>query len=179
MSIADVPVVREFVDVFLEELPGVPPERHVEFSIKIVLGAAPIAKVSYWLAPPEMQKLSSQLQELLGKQFIWMSSSPWGMSIIFVKNKDGSQWMCNDYRELKKLTVKKRYPLPHINDLFDHLQGASWFFKIDLRFGYHRVTVREKDVEKTAFRTYYGHYEFVVIPFGLTNMPTILMDLMN
>lgn len=132
-SIEEVPVVREFPDVFPEELSGVPPVRQVEFSIDLVSGAAPIAKVPYRLPPPEMQELSSQLQELLGKGFIRPSSSPWGAPILFVKKKDGSHRMCIDYRELNKLTVKNRYPLPRIDDLFDQLQGASWFSKIDLR----------------------------------------------
>src|SRR5215211_1132972 len=126
-----------------------------------------------------MQGLSSQLQELLGKGFIRPSSSPWGAPILFVRKRDGSHRMCIDYRELNKLTVKNRYPLPRIDDLFDQLQGASWFSKIDLRSGYHQVRVRDEDVQKTAFRTRYGHYEFVVMPFGLTNAPAVFMDLMN
>ena len=145
----------------------------------MIPGAAPIAKAPYRLAPPEMQELSSQLQELLGKGFIRPSSSPWGAVILFVKKKDGSHRMCIDYRELNKLTVKNRYPLPRIDDLFDQLQGASWFSKIDLRSGYHQMRVREEDIQKTAFRTRYGHYEFVVMPFGLTNAPAAFMDLMN
>ena len=178
-TVEEVPIVREFPDVFPEELPGVPPERQVEFHIDLIPGAAPIAKAPYRLAPPEMQELSSQLQELLGKGFIRPSSSPWGAPILFVKKKDGSHRMCIDYRELNKLTVKNRYPLPRIDDLFDQLQGASWFSKIDLRSGYHQMRVREEDIQKTAFRTRYGHYEFVVMPFGLTNAPAAFMDLMN
>ena len=126
-----------------------------------------------------MQELSTQLQELLDKGFIRPSSSPWGAPILFVRKKDGSHRMFIDYRELNKVTVKNRYPLPRIDDLFDQLQGASWFSKIDLRSGYHQMRVRDEDVQKTAFRTRYGHYEFVVMPFGLTNAPTAFMDLMN
>ncbi|KAJ9537987.1 hypothetical protein OSB04_030720 [Centaurea solstitialis] len=177
--VADVPVVHEYPDVFPDDLPGVPPERQVEFRIDLVSGAAPIAKAPYRLAPPEMQELSKQLEELLEKGFIRPSTSPWGAPILFVKKKDGSMRMCIDYRELNKLTVKNRYPLPRIDDLFDQLQGAAWFSKIDLRSGYHQLKVREEDMHKTAFRTRYGHFEFIVMRFGLTNAPATFMDLMN
>ncbi|GJR28796.1 putative reverse transcriptase domain-containing protein [Tanacetum coccineum] len=133
--------------------------------------AAPIARAPYRLAPSEMKELLGQLQELSDKGFIRHSSSPWGAPVLFVKKKDGSFRMCIDYRELNKLTVKNRYPLPKIDDLFDQLQGSSVYSKIDLRSGYHQLRVREEDIPKTAFRTRYGHYEFQVIPFGLTNAP--------
>ncbi|GJT10244.1 putative reverse transcriptase domain-containing protein [Tanacetum coccineum] len=133
----------------------------------------------YRLAPSEMKELSEQLQELSDKDFIRPSSSPWGAPVLFVKKKDGSFRMCIDYRELNKLTVKNRYPLPRIDDLFDQLQGSSIYSKIDLRSGYHQLRVREQDIPKTAFRTRYGHYEFQVMPFGLTNAPAVFMDLMN
>ncbi|KAI3746537.1 hypothetical protein L6452_08971 [Arctium lappa] len=175
----DIPVVQEFPEVFPEELPGLPPPRQVEFRIELVPGAAPVAKAPYRLAPSEMQELSEQLQELLDKGFIRPSSSPWGAPVLFVKKKDGAFRMCIDYRELNKLTLKNRYPLPRIDDLFDQLQGASYFSKIDLRSGYHQMRVREEDIDKTAFRTRYGHYEFLVMPFGLTNAPAVFMDLMN
>ncbi|KAJ9539079.1 hypothetical protein OSB04_031812 [Centaurea solstitialis] len=178
-QIQDIPVVREFPEVFPEELPGLPPQRHVEFHIDLVPGAGPIAKSPYRLAPSEMQELSNQLQELLDKGFIRPSSSPWGAPVLFVKKKDGSFRMCIDYRELNKITIKNRYPLPRIDDLFDQLQGATYFSKIDLRSGYHQMRVREEDIAKTAFRTRYGHYEFLVMPFGLTNAPAVFMDLMN
>ena len=121
ISVSDVPAVREFVDVFPEELPGIPPERKVEFRIDLVPGAGPISKAPYRLAPPEMQEMSSQLQELLGKQFIRPSSSQWGASILFVRKMDGSHRMCIDYWELNKLIVKNCYPLPRIENLFDRL----------------------------------------------------------
>ncbi|GJV69998.1 putative reverse transcriptase domain-containing protein [Tanacetum coccineum] len=160
-----------FPEVFPEDLPGLPPTRPVEFQIDLILGAAPVARAPYRLAPSEMKELSEQLQELSDKGFIRPSSSPWGAPVLFVKKKDGSFRMCIDYRELNKLTVKNRYPLPRIDDLFDQLQGSSIYSKIDLRSGYHQLRVREQDIPKTAFRTRYGHYEFQVMPFGLTNAP--------
>nr|GEZ48151.1 putative reverse transcriptase domain-containing protein [Tanacetum cinerariifolium] len=163
----DVPIVREFLEVFLEDLPGLPPARQVEFQIDLVP------------APAEMQELSTQLQELSDKGFIRPSTSPWGAPVLFVKKKDGSFWMCIDYHELNKLTVKNRYPLSRIVDLFDQLQGSRVYSKIDLRSGYHQLRVREEDIPKTTFRTRYGHYEFQVMPFGLTNTLTLFMDLMN
>ncbi|GJS55221.1 putative reverse transcriptase domain-containing protein [Tanacetum coccineum] len=178
-QIGDVPIVRDFPEVFPEDLPGLPPTRPVEFQIDLVPGAAPVARAPYRLAPSEMKELSEQLQELSDKGFIRPSSSPWGAPVLFVKKKDGSFRMCIDYRELNKLTVKNRYPLPRIDDLFDQLQGSSIYSKIDLRSGYHQLRVREQDIPKTAFRTRYGHYEFQVMPFGLTNAPAVFMDLMN
>ncbi|GJS24327.1 hypothetical protein Tco_0452959 [Tanacetum coccineum] len=163
--------VRDFPEVFPEELPGLPPTRQVEFQIDLMPGAAPVARAPYRLAPSEMKELSEQLQELSDKGFIRPSSSPWGAPVLFVKKKDGSFRMCIDYRELNKLTVKNRYPLPRIDDLFDQLQGSSVYSKIDLRSGYHQLRVREQDIPKTTFRTRYGHYEFQVMPFGLTNAP--------
>ncbi|GJY87168.1 putative reverse transcriptase domain-containing protein [Tanacetum coccineum] len=175
----DVPIVRDFPEVFPEDLSGLPLTRQVEFQIDLVPGAAPVARAPYRLAPSEMKELSEQLKELSDKGFIRPSSSPWGAPVLFVKKKDGSFRMCIDYRELNKLIVKNRYPLPRIDDLFDQLQGSSVYSKIDLRSGYHQLRVREEDIPKTAFRTRYGHYEFQVMPFGLTNAPAVFMDLMN
>ncbi|MFS7997765.1 putative nucleotidyltransferase, Ribonuclease H [Helianthus anomalus] len=178
-NINDVPVVCDFPGVFPEDLPSLPPPRSVDFRIDLVPGATPVARAPYRLAPSQMQELSSQLQELLDKGFIRPSTSPWDAPVLFVKKKDGSFRMCIAYRELNKLTVKNRYPLPRIDDLFDQIQGASCFSKIDLRSGYHQLRVLEDDIPKTAFRTRYGHYEFIVMPFGLTNALAVFMDLMN
>nr|GFC68668.1 putative reverse transcriptase domain-containing protein [Tanacetum cinerariifolium] len=175
----DVPIVRNFPEVFPEDLLGLPQTRPVEFQIDLVHGAAPVARAPYQLAPSEMKELAEQLKELYDKGFIKPSSSPWGAPVLFVKKKDGSFRMCIDYRELNKLTVKNRYPLPRIDDLFDQLQGSSVYSKIDLRSGYHQLRVREEDIPKTAFRTRYGHYEFQVMPFRLTNTPAVFMDLMT
>ncbi|GJS34605.1 putative reverse transcriptase domain-containing protein [Tanacetum coccineum] len=146
----DVLIVQDFLKVFLEDLSGLPPTRQVEFQIDLVPGAAPVAQSPYRLAPSEMQELTIQLQELSNKGFIRPSSSPWGALVLFVKKKDRSFRMCIDYYELNNLTIKYRYPLPRIDDLFNQLQ-----------------------------RTRYGHYEFPVMPFGLTNAPAVFMDLMN
>ncbi|GJX89736.1 reverse transcriptase domain-containing protein [Tanacetum coccineum] len=147
----DVPVIHDFPEVFPKELPGLPPPRQVEFRIDLVLGVAPVAHAPYRLAPSEMKELSVQL----------------------------SFRMCIDYHKLNKLTVKNRYPLSRIDDLFDQLQGSSVYSNIDLRSGYHQLRIKEEDIPITAFRTRYSHFEFQVMPFGLTNAPAVFMDLMN
>nr|GEW96686.1 putative reverse transcriptase domain-containing protein [Tanacetum cinerariifolium] len=156
-GLEDIPVLREFLEVFPKELPGLPLVRQVEFQIELVLGAAPVAH----------------------RGFIRPSTSPWGAPVLFVKKKDGSFMMCIDYRELNKLTIKNHYPLPRIDDLFDQLQGSSIYSKIDLRSGYHQLRVMNEEITKTDFRTRHGHYEFKVMPFGLTNTPAVFIDLMN
>ncbi|GKG16461.1 putative reverse transcriptase domain-containing protein, partial [Tanacetum coccineum] len=145
----DVPVIRDFP----EEFPGLPSPRQVEFQIDLVPGAAPVTHAPYRLALSEMRDLSIQLQELLEKGFIHPSSSPWGAPVLFVKKKDGSFRMCINYRELNKLTVKNRYLLSRIDDLFDQLQGSSVYSKIDLQSGYHQLHIKEEDIPITAFRT--------------------------
>nr|GEZ28981.1 putative reverse transcriptase domain-containing protein [Tanacetum cinerariifolium] len=159
-QLEDVPIVREFLEVFPGDLPRLPLARQVEFQIDLVPGAAPVARAPYRLVTAEMQELSTQLQELSDKGFIRPSSLPWGAPVLFVKKKYGSFQMCIDYRKLNKLTVKNRYPLVRIDDLFDQLQGSRVYSKIDLRSGHHQLRVREKDIPKTTFRTRYGHYEF-------------------
>ncbi|GJS95116.1 putative reverse transcriptase domain-containing protein [Tanacetum coccineum] len=175
----EIVVVRDFPDVFPEDLSGLPPIREIEFRIELTPRATPVAKSPYRLAHSELEELSGQLKELQDKGFIRPSSLPWGAPVLFVKKKDGSFRMCIDYRELNKLTVKNRYPLPRIDDQFDQLQGSQFFSKKDLRSGYHQLRVHEDDIPKTAFRTRYGHFEFTVMPFGLTNAPVIFMDLVN
>ena len=151
----------------------------MDLAIKIVPGTVPMSRAPYRMAPKELKELKSQLQELLDKGFIRPSVSSWGAPVLFVKKKDGTLRMCIDYRQINKVTVKNKYPLPRIEDLFDQLKGAGVFSKIDLRSGYYQLRVKEGDVPKTAFRTRYGHYEFLVMPFGLTNAPAAFMDLMN
>ncbi|GJR20805.1 putative reverse transcriptase domain-containing protein [Tanacetum coccineum] len=170
---------QEFPKAYPEIYLAFPSVRQVEFQIDLIPGAAPVARAPYRLAPSEMQELSDQLQELADRGFIRPSTSPWGAPVLFVKNKDGSFRMCINYRELNKLTLRNRYPLPRINDLFDQIQGSSVYSKIDLKSGYHQLRVRDEDIPKTTFRTRYGHYKFQVMTFGLTNAPAVFMDLMN
>ncbi|GKE50421.1 putative reverse transcriptase domain-containing protein [Tanacetum coccineum] len=177
--ISDIPVVRDFTDVFLKDLLGLPPQRQVEFRIYLVPGATPVAKSPYRLVPSKMQELSGKLQELQDKGFIRPSHSPWGAPMLFMQKKDGSFCMCIDYRELNKITIKNCYPLRRIDDLFDQLQGACYFSKIDLWLGYHQLRLYKDYIPKTAFQTRYGNFEFTVMPFGLTNVPAVFMDLMN
>jgi hypothetical protein len=172
-------VVRDFPDVFPEELPGMPPDREVEFVIDLLPGTAPISKRPYRMAVEELKELKKQLTELQEAGFIRPSSSPWGAPVLFVQKKDGSQRMCVDYRSLNDVTVKNKYPLPRIEDLFDQMRGARVFSKIDLRSGYHQMRIRPSDIPKTAFSTRYGLYEFTVMSFGLTNAPAYFMNLMN
>ena len=175
----NVPVVCDLPDVFPEEFPGLPPEREIEFCIDVVPGTDPISMPPYRMAPAELKELNEQLKELLEQGFIRPSTSPWGAPVLFVKKKDGSLRLCIDYRQLNKVTIKNKYPLPRIDDLFDQLQGAQCFSKIDLRSGYHQLRIRRGDEPKTAFRTRYGHYEFLVMSFELTNTPAAFMDLVN
>ncbi|GJR13070.1 putative reverse transcriptase domain-containing protein [Tanacetum coccineum] len=175
----EIVVVRNFSEVFPDDLSGLPPIREIEFQIELIPRATSVAKSPYRLGPYELEELSGQLKELQDKGFIRPSLSPWGASILFVKKKVGYFIMCIDYRELNKLTVKNRYPLPRIDDLFDQLQGSQFFSKVDLRSGYHQLRVHEDDILTTAFRTRYGHFEFTIMPFRVTNTPVVFIDLMN
>jgi hypothetical protein len=177
-EIHDIPVVCEFPDVFHEDLPGLPPERDVEFVFKLKPGTAPISRRSYRMPPNELAELKIQLQDLLEKGFIRPSSSPWGCPAIFVK-KDQTLQMCMDYRHLDEVTIKNKYPLPRINILIDQLTGARVFSKIDLRSGYHQIRIRPEDIPKTSFTTRYGLFEYLVMSFGLSNTPAHFTYLMN
>jgi hypothetical protein len=177
-EIQDIPVVCEFLDVFPEDLPGLPSESDVELVIELKPGTAPISRRSYRMPPNELAELKIQLQDLLEKGFIRPSSSPWGCPAIFVKKKDQTLRMCVDYRPLNEVTIKNKYPLPRIDILFDQLTRARVFSKIDLRSGYHQ-RIRPEDIPKTAFTTQYGLFEYLVMSFGLTNAPTHFTYLMN
>ena len=162
-------VVCEYEDVFPDELPGLPPPRDVDFRIELHPGTLPISMTPHKTAPVELQELKVKIQELLGKGFIRPSTSPWGAPVLFAKKKDKTLRLCIDYRQLNRVTIKNRYPLPRIDDLFDQLRGARVYSKIDLRTGYHQLRVREADIPKTVFKTRYGHFEFTVMPFELKN----------
>ena len=164
---------------FSDELPGLPPQRVVDFGIELHPGTSFISMTPHRMAPVELQELRVHLQELLNKGFIKPSTSPWGPPVLFAKKKDKTLRLCIDYRQLNRVTIKNQYPFPRIDDLFDRLREARIYSKIDLRTSYHQVRVREIDIPKTAFKTRYGHFEFTVMPFGLTNEPAAFMDLMH
>jgi hypothetical protein len=174
-----IPVVYEYPDVFPDELPGMPPDWDIEFAIELQPGTTPISKRPYRMPPAELAELKKQLQELLDKGFIRASTSPWGCPALFVKKKDESLRLCVDCRPLNAVTIKNKYPLPHIDVLFDQLVGAKVFSKIDLRSGYHQIKIRASDISKTAFSTRCGLYEYLVMSFGLTNALAYFMYLMN
>ena len=170
-------VVCEYVDIFPDELPGLPPHRDVDFGIKLHPGISPISMTPHRMSPVELQELRVQLKEILDKRFIRPSTSPWGAPVLFAKKRGKTLRLCIGYRQLNRVTIKNRYPLPRIDDLFDKLRGERVYFKIDLGTGYHQLRVRETNIPKTTFRTCYGHFEFTVMPFGLMNAPMTFMDL--
>jgi hypothetical protein len=178
-SLKIIKVVSEFPDVFSEDLLGMPPEQKVEFAIELFPGTAPISKRAYKVSGPELVELKKQIDELSEKGYIRPSTSPWAASVMFMEKKDGTRRMCIDYRALNEVTIKNKYPLPRIEDLFDQLRGGSVFSKIDLRSGYHQLRIRPSDIPKTAFITKSGLYEITVMSFGLTNAPAFFMNLMN
>jgi hypothetical protein len=172
-------VVCDYADVFPAELPGIPPERDATFEIKLIPGMQPIHKASYRMAPKEQVELERQLDDLLAKGFIRPSRSPWASPVLFVEKKDKSKRLCVDYRALNQVTIKNKYLLPRIKVLFEQLRGAQVFSKIDLNSGFHQLRIHEEDIEKTTFCTRYGHFEFIVMSFGLTNAPAAFMEAMN
>jgi hypothetical protein len=177
-SIEDHEVLKEFKDVF-HEVPGLPLKMDIDFSVNLMPGAAPVSKASYRMSAPELKEFQLQLEELMKKGYIHPSMLPWGAPVLFVKKKDRTLRLCINFRQLNKVTVKNKYPLSRIDDLFDQLKDAKIFSKIDLRSGYHQVRIRDEDINKTAFRTRYGHYYFTVVPFGLSNALVVFMSLMN
>jgi hypothetical protein len=178
-SLDDHSILREYRDVFSEEVPGLPPRRDIDFSIELAPRAVPVSRTPYRMSTPELVELKLQLKEMMDKGYIHPNMSPWGSPVMFVKNKDDTLRLCIEYRQLNKVTIKNKYPLPRIDDLFNQLGGVSIFSKIDLKSGYHQVRIKGEDIHKTAFRTRYGHYDFMVVPFGLTNAPATFMCLMN
>jgi hypothetical protein len=178
-SVEEIPMVREFLDVFLDDLPGMLPEGDIEFKIELQLGTAPITKSLDKMTQEELVELKIQLKGLLDKGFICPSSSPWGCPALFMLKKDKDLCLCVDYRLLNAVTIKNRYPLPRIDILFDKLVGAQVFSKIDLRSGHQQIQIRAKDIPKTTFSMRYGLYEYLVMSFGLTNALAHFMYLMN
>jgi hypothetical protein len=172
-------VVQDYPDVFPEELPGMPPDRDIEFLTELLPETPSISKRPYRMPVNELVELKKQIAELQAKGFIRPSSPPWGAPVLFVEKKDGTQRMCIDYRSLNEVTIKNNYPLPRIEDLFDQMKGASVFSKIYLRSGYHQLKIQESNILRTAFRTWYGLYEDTMMSFGLTNAPAYFMYLMN
>jgi deoxyuridine 5'-triphosphate nucleotidohydrolase len=166
------PLLQEFHDVFPEELPpGLPPKRDIDHRIQLEAGSTPPWRPIYRMSPLELDAMRKELDKLLKNGSIEPSLSPFGAPVIFIKKKNGDLRMCIDYRALNKITIKNRFPIPLIDDLIDRLHGAKVFTKIDLRSGYNQVRIHHDDIEKTAFRTRYGHYQYKVMPFGLTNAP--------
>jgi hypothetical protein len=178
-SLEDHPILREYKYVFPEEIPCLPPRRDIEFSIELVPGVVLMSRAPYRMSTLELVELKLQLKDMLEKGYIRPSVPPWGAPAFLVKNKDGTLKLCIDYRQLNKMTIKNKYPLPRIDDFFEQLRGATIFSKIDLRSIYHQVWIKDEYIHITTFRTIYGHYEFVLVPFGLTNTPTTFMCLMN
>jgi hypothetical protein len=176
--IGDHEVLIEFKDIF-KEVPGLAPKRDIDFSINLMPGETPVSKAPYRMSMPELKELQLQIEELLKKGYIHPSVSPWGAPVLFMKKKDGTLRLCIDFRQLNKVTVKNKYPLLRIDDLFDQLKGVKIFSKIDLRSGYHQVRIKDEDISKTTFITRYDYYKFTVVPFGLSNAPAIFMCLMN
>jgi hypothetical protein len=179
IKLKNIPIVCEYPDIFPDDLPGMPPERDIEFIIELQPGTTPISKRPYRMPPNELAELKIQLQDLLDKGYIRPSASPWGFPALFMKKKDNSLRLYVNYRPLNAVTIKNKYPLPRIDILFDQLAGAKVFSNIDLRSGYHQIKIRPSDIQKTAFSTRYGLYEYLVMSFGLTNAPAYFMYLMN
>jgi hypothetical protein len=178
-NIEEIPVVREFPDVFPDDLPGMPPERDIEFKIELQPGTAPIARSPYKMSWDELAELKIQLKDLVDKGYIRPSSSAWGCPTLFVSKMDKELHLCVDYRSLNAITIKNKYPLSRIDILFDQLAGAQVFSKIDLRSRYYQIKICAEDIPKTACSTRYGLYEYLVMSFRLTNAPAHFMYLMN
>ena len=156
-----------------------PPGRDIDHEIELIPGATPIAKSPYKMSVPEAIELKEQLRQLLEKAFIRPSVSPWGAPVLFQKKKDGTLRLCIDYQGLNNLTVRNKYPIPRIDELLDRLYESIVFSTIDLKSGYYQIRIKDEDIPKTTFNSRYGHYEFTVMSFGLTNAPTTFNKLMQ
>lgn len=174
LALGDILVVQEFSNVFSEYIPRLLPKISIDFTIELFPRVSLVSRTPYCMSIPELSELKMQLRESLDKGYIRSSMSPWGIPMLFVKKKDGTLRLCIDSRQLNKLTIKNKYPLPGIDDLFDQVKGTTIFSKINLRSGYHQIHIKDEDICKTSFRTRYGHYEFIVLLFGLTNTRQLL-----
>ncbi|CAI7908034.1 unnamed protein product, partial [Closterium sp. NIES-54] len=173
-------VLEQYKDIMPDDLPaGVPPARTHEHEIVEEPGAKPVSRAPYRLSPTELTDMKKQIEYLLDRQLIRPSTSPYGAPVLFTPKPDGSLRMCIDYRALNKQTVKNKYPIPRIDDLLDQLRGATVFSKLDLRSGYWQIKMADNSIHKTAFRTRYGSYEYLVMPFGLCNAPATFQVEMN
>ena len=180
LSLNQTKFLAKFNENFVEDLPpGLPKSRPEDHAIEIIPGSAPTCRAPYCQNQIEQKEIKNQVEELLNRDLIRPSSSPFGAPVLLVKKKNGTYRMCIDYRALNKITIRNRFPIPRVDDLLDKLVGASVFSKIDLKSGYHQVRMLESDVHKTAFCTQFGHYEFLVMPFGLTNAPATFSRMMN
>jgi hypothetical protein len=179
LKLEDIHVIREYPEVFPDELGGMPLERAIEFKIELQPGTAPVAKAPYKMSPVEMKELKVQLQGLLDKGYIHLSTSPWGYLALFIEKKDKELRLCVDYQPLNAVTINNKYPLPRIAILFDQLAGDQVFSNIDLRSGYHQIKIHAEDTPKTTFTMRYGHYEYLIMSFGLTNASAHFMNLMK
>ena len=179
LKVEDVLIVKEYPNVFPDELITLPPKREIEFKIDLLPRTAPISKTPYWMVSAELKELKLQLQDLLERGFIRESVSPWGAPVLFVKKKYGSLKLCTDYRDLNNVTYKSKYPLLYIDELFDQLQRAVVFSKLDLQQGYYQLRIKIEVVPKTVFYSRYGHFEFTIMPFGLTNTLAAFMNLLH
>lgn len=178
-AMGELPIMGDFLKVFPDDFSDLPLECEMEFSIDLVPSTSPVLVAPYRMYASELNELKKQLEELLKKKVVRPSVSPWGVPIMSVKKKDGSMRLCFDYRQTNKVTIKNKYPLPRIDDLMIQLVGACVFSKIDLRSGYHQIRVKPEDIPITTFRMRHGHYEYPVIPFGVSNTLGMFMEYMN
>ncbi|MCO5603226.1 hypothetical protein L7F22_057373 [Adiantum nelumboides] len=173
--------LNQFQDVFIDDIPGeLPPKRgDDDLMIELIPGSSPPNKPPYRVSQAQQEEIMRQVNELVEKGMVRPSSSPFCSPVLLVQKKDGTYRMCVDYRALNRITIKNRFPVPGVEDLFDKLQGSTYFSRIDIKSGYHQIRIVDEDIVKTAFRTTFGLYEYLVMPFGLTNAPATFNRMME